>query len=66
MFVEFKLADGDGAKVAVNTNAVADIRQTDFNTTRISYIGGATDCWVAEKYEKELKKVGGITASKEV
>lgn len=66
MFVEFNLADGDGAKVAVNSNAVADIRQSDIGGTRITYIGGGTDCWVTEKYEQVLKKLGGITSAKEV
>ena len=66
MFVEFKSADDLDAKVAVNTAAVADIRESADGTTKISYIGGGADCWVAAKYEKVLKKIGGITSAKEV
>ena len=65
MFVEFKSADDLDAKVAVNTAAVADIQESADGTTKISYIGGGA-CWVAAKYDKVLKKIGGITSAKEV
>lgn len=63
MFLEFKIADESGSKVAVNVHSIAFIVPADESTTRITFVGGAADVWVAEKYGKVLKRMGIVKTS---
>ena len=59
MFFEFKNASEPGAKVSVNVHSIAWFAPADDSTTHITFIGGAPDLWVAEKYDKVKAKILG-------